>query len=80
MTLPEALNTTRLHSMSGTTDGRTALVMTRPFRAPPPPIAEVGVIGGGPVPMPGEVLLAHHGILFLDELLEFKWQVLEVLR
>jgi magnesium chelatase family protein len=69
-----------MHRVAGLTDGRTALVTTRPFRAPPQTISDVGLIGGGQVPMPGEVSLAHHGILFLDEWPEFKRHVLEVLR
>jgi hypothetical protein len=59
---------------------RTALVTARPCRAPRHPIPDVGLIGGGQVPMPGEVSLAHHGVLFLDELPEFRRHVLEVLR
>jgi magnesium chelatase family protein len=80
MTLAEAIDTTRIHSVAGRTGGPTALVTTRPFRAPHHTISDVGLIGGGQVPMPGEVSLAHHGILFLDELPEFKRHVLEVLR
>jgi predicted ATPase with chaperone activity len=80
MTLAEALETTRMHCVAGLTGGRTALVTSRPFRAPYHPIAAVGMIGGGQRPLPGEVSLAHHGILFLDELPEFKRHVLEVLR
>ena len=80
MTLPEALETTCIHSVAGLTGARTALVTTRPFRAPHHTISDVGLIGGGQVPMPGEVSLAHHGVLFLDELPEFKRHVLEVLR
>jgi len=67
MTLPEVLNTTRTRSVAGLTGARTAVVTTRPFRAPHHTISAVGLIGGGQVPMPGEVSLAHHGILFLDE-------------
>jgi magnesium chelatase family protein len=80
MTLAEALETTRLHRVAGLTGGRTAFVTTRPFRAPHHTIAEVGLIGGGQLPMPGEVSLAHNGVLFLDELLEFRRHVLEMLR
>jgi magnesium chelatase family protein len=80
MTLAEALETTRIHSVAGLTGARTALVTTRPFRAPHHTISDAGLIGGGQVPMPGEVSLAHHGILFLDELPEFRRSVLEVLR
>jgi magnesium chelatase family protein len=80
MTLPEAIETTRIHRVAGRTGARTALVTTRPFRAPHHTLSDVGLIGGGPVPMPGEVSLAHHGVLFLDELPEFRRHVLEVLR
>src|SRR5215510_11720648 len=80
MTLAEAIETTRIHSVAGLTGDRTALVTTRPFRAPHHTISDVGLIGGGHVPMPGEVSLAHNGVLFLDELPEFRRHVLEVLR
>src|SRR5262245_2343379 len=80
MTLAEALETTRLHRVAGLTGDRTALVTTRPFRAPQHPISDVGRIGGGQVPLPGEGSLAHHGVRFLDELPECRRQVLEVLR
>jgi magnesium chelatase family protein len=80
MSLAEALETTRIHRVAGLTGGRTAVVTMRPFRAPHHTISDVGLIGGGHLPLPGEVSLAHHGILFLDELPEFKRHVLEVLR
>jgi magnesium chelatase family protein len=80
MSLAEALETTRIHSVAGLTSGRTAVVTMRPFRAPHHTIAAVGVIGGGPRPLPGAVSLAHHGILCLDERPECTRQVLEVLR
>jgi sigma54-dependent transcription regulator len=80
MTLAEAIETTRIHSVAGLTRDRTALVTTRPLRAPHHTISDVGRIGGGYVPMPGEVSLAHNGVLFLDELPEFRRHVLEVLR
>ena len=80
MTLGEAIETTRIHSVAGLTGNRTALVTTRPFRAPHHTISDAGLIGGGHVPMPGEVSLAHNGVLFLDALPEFRRHVLEVLR
>ncbi|MFQ5905508.1 MAG: YifB family Mg chelatase-like AAA ATPase [bacterium] len=80
MTLEEALETTKIHSVTGllTTDG--ALVAKRPFRPPHHTISDAGLIGGGTHPRPGEVSLAHNGVLFLDELPEFNKNVLEVLR
>jgi magnesium chelatase family protein len=80
ITLPEALETTRIHRVAGHTGARTAVVTTRPSRATPHTISDVGLIGGGQVPLPGEVSLAHNGVLFLDELPEFRRHVLEVLR
>ena len=75
-----ALEPTHIPRVAGLTGGRTAFVTTRPFRAPHHTIAEVGVSGGGQVPMPGEVSLVHHGILCLDDRPEFKRHVLEVWR
>ena len=80
MTVAEALETTCIHSVAGLTGARSALVTTRPFRAPHHTISDVGRIGGGHVPMPGEVSLAHHGVLFLDARPECRRHVLEVLR
>jgi magnesium chelatase family protein len=80
MTLAEAMETTRIHRVAGLTGDRTALVTTRPFRAPHHTISDVGLLGGGPVPMPGDVSLAHHRVRFLDELPECRRHVLEVLR
>jgi magnesium chelatase family protein len=80
MTLAEALETTCIHRVAGLTGDRTALVTTRPFRAPHHTISDVGRIGGGQVPMPGEVSLAHHGVLCLDARPECRRHGLKVLR
>jgi magnesium chelatase family protein len=80
MTLPEALDTTRIHRVAGRTGDRLAWVTTRPCRAPHHTISAVGLLGGGHVPLPGEVSRAHHGGLLLDERPEFRRHVLEVLR
>lgn len=80
MTFEEALETTRIHSVAGLLRNEQALQATRPFRAPHHTISDVALIGGGQVPKPGEVSLSHRGVLFLDELPEFKRNVLEVLR
>jgi magnesium chelatase family protein len=80
MTLEEALETTKIHSVAGILPAGDSLLGTRPFRAPHHTISDAGIIGGGHVPRPGEVSLAHNGVLFLDELPEFHKNVLEVLR
>lgn len=76
----EALETTKIHSVAGVLDAGAGLVGVRPFRAPHHTISDAGLIGGGVVPRPGEVSLAHNGVLFLDELPEFPRNVLEVMR
>jgi magnesium chelatase family protein len=78
--LAEGIDTTRIHRVAGLTGGRTAIVTTRPFRAPHQTIAEGGRIGGGQVPLPGEVSRAHDEVLFVDELPALCCHVLEVLR
>jgi magnesium chelatase family protein len=80
MTFDEALETTRIHSIAGLLRDDQPLLATRPFRSPHHTISDVALIGGGQVPKPGEVSLAHNGVLFLDEIPEFKRNVLEVLR
>jgi len=80
MSLEEALETTKIHSVAGVLPLGESLVARRPFRAPHHTISDAGLIGGGSYPRPGEVSLAHGGVLFLDELPEFRKNVLEVLR
>ena len=80
LTLEEALETTKIHSVAGKIDAHTALMTKRPFRSPHHTISDVALVGGGTFPQPGEISLAHNGVLFLDELPEFKRTVLEVMR
>ncbi|MEI7927144.1 MAG: YifB family Mg chelatase-like AAA ATPase [Verrucomicrobiales bacterium] len=80
MTEDEAIETTKIHSITGLLDPKRAFLTTRPFRAPHHTISDAGLLGGGTNPGPGEVSLAHHGVLFLDELPEFRRQTLEVMR
>jgi len=80
MTLEEALETTKIHSIMGLLGNDVPLIATRPYRSPHHTISDAGLIGGGKFPRPGEVSLSHHGVLFLDELPEFRKNVLEVMR
>ena len=80
LNLSESLETTKIHSVAGRIPKNEALITTRPFRAPHHTISDVALVGGGGFPQPGEISLAHHGVLFLDELPEFKRTVLEVMR
>ncbi|MFH1161455.1 MAG: YifB family Mg chelatase-like AAA ATPase [bacterium] len=80
LNLQESLETTKIHSVAGKMAGHRSLVTARPFRSPHHTISDVALVGGGGIPQPGEISLAHNGVLFLDELPEFKRTVLEVLR
>jgi magnesium chelatase family protein len=80
LTLQEALETTKIHSVAGKLPEHSTIVSRRPFRSPHHTISDVALVGGGGNPQPGEISLSHHGVLFLDELPEFKRSVLEVMR
>ena len=80
LNLHEALETTKIHSVAGLMGSDSSLITTRPYRSPHHTISDVALVGGGSNPNPGEISLAHNGVLFLDELPEFKRSVLEVLR
>ncbi|MBI9061632.1 MAG: YifB family Mg chelatase-like AAA ATPase [Marinilabiliaceae bacterium] len=80
LSLDEALETTKIHSVAGKTGNNVSLITQRPFRSPHHTISDVALVGGGSFPQPGEISLAHNGVLFLDELPEFKRTVLEVMR
>jgi len=80
LTIDEALETTKIHSVAGLVGEHKGLMTTRPFRSPHHTVSDVALVGGGSHPKPGEISLAHNGILFLDELPEYKRQVLEVMR
>ena len=80
LTFEEALETTKIHSIAGRIEKNTSLITTRPFRAPHHTISSISLIGGGRIPKPGEISLAHNGVLYLDELPEFNKNTLEVLR
>lgn len=80
LSFEEALETTKIHSVAGMLSKNTPLIVTRPYRSPHHTVSSVSLVGGGRIPKPGEISLAHNGVLFLDELPEFNKNTLEVLR
>ena len=78
LSFEEALETTKIHSVAGILPKNTPLITTRPYRAPHHTISPISLVGGGKIPKPGEICLAHNGVLFLDELPEFNKNTLEV--
>ena len=80
MTRAESMETTQIYSIAGLLDPKQPIIHTRPFRSPHHTISSVGLVGGGSVPHPGEISLAHNGLLFLDELAEFDHRTLEIMR
>lgn len=80
LSFEEALETTKIHSIAGVLTKQTPLILTRPYRAPHHTISSTSLVGGGRIPKPGEISLAHNGVLFLDELPEFNKNTLEVMR
>ena len=80
LSFEEMLEITKIHSIAGKLNSQNPIIIQRPFRAPHHTITKSALIGGGKIPKPGEISLAHFGVLFLDELLEFKKDTLEIIR